>query len=158
MPRPSELLKRALADPRGVAEFGRWLDSLLKIDPATQTILNIPSPITGTYLDAHYLKLDASNAPLTGPLSTSGERRSVTLKSGDYTLTAADEVVVFTATATATLPAATGTGQTYRICNQGSGTVTVDASGGETIKGTLTQSIYAGYDLIVTDYQSGSWA
>ena len=83
----------------------------------------------------------------------------VAVKSGSYVLAATDEVVVFTATATATLPAATGSGKSYRIINEGVGaTVTIDADGSETIKGSLTQTLQQGEDLIITDYASGKWA
>lgn len=81
---------------------------------------------------------------------------TVATKSGDYTLTSADNVVVFTATATATLPAATGSGQTYRIICR-AGTLTVDGNGSETVKGALTQTLAPGEDLIITDTASGVW-
>ena len=77
---------------------------------------------------------------------------------GSYTLKYYDHLVVFTATATATLPAATGSGQTFRICNEGSGTVTIQASGAETIKGTNTKSLTTHQDMILTDYATGLWA
>lgn len=95
-----------------------------------------------------------------GVTTTAGRRQAVATKAANYTLTTADEVVVFTATATALLPAATGTGQTYRICNEGAAGVvlTIDASGAETIKGALTQVLYPGEDLILTDYATGKWA
>ena len=63
---------------------------------------------------------------------------------------------MFTATATATLPEATGSGQTYRIACR-AGTLTIDASGVETIKGETTQTLTAGEDLIITDTASGIW-
>ncbi len=81
---------------------------------------------------------------------------AIAIQSGNYTLTATDEVVVFTATATATLPVATGSGQSYRLVCR-AGTLTIDASGSETIKGSLTQTLYAGEDLIITDTATGVW-
>lgn len=96
---------------------------------------------------------------MTGTLTTLGTRKSVAIKSTNYTLTANDEIVVFTSTAIATLPQATGTGQTYRICSEGSGiTVTIDGNSTDTIKGNLTQTLSDGEDLIITDYASGKWA
>jgi len=83
-------------------------------------------------------------------------KSTVTIKSSTYTLVSSDEVVVFTATATANLPAATGSGQTYRIICR-AGTCTVDGSGSETIKGATTQTLYPGEDLIITDVQSGMY-
>lgn len=91
-----------------------------------------------------------------GTVKTSGRRQAVAIKSANYTLTANDEVVVFTATATASLPAATGTGQTYRLVCR-AGTLTIDASGAETIKGSLTQTLSAGEDFIITDTATGIW-
>jgi len=88
--------------------------------------------------------------------TTTGHRQAVAIKSTSYTLTSADEVVVFTATATASLPAATGSGQTYRLVCR-AGTLTVDASGSETIKGATTQTLYAGEDVIITDTATGVW-
>lgn len=85
-----------------------------------------------------------------------GVRLPVATKAGDYTLTTADNVVVFTATATATLPAATGTGQTYRIICR-AGTLTIDANASETIIGELTQVIYPGENLILSDVGNGVW-
>lgn len=89
-------------------------------------------------------------------VQSTGRKQAVAIKSANYTLTANDEVVVFTATATATLPAATGTGQTYRIVCR-SGVLTIDANGSETIKGSLTQTLTAGEDLIISDTASGVW-
>lgn len=82
----------------------------------------------------------------------------VATKSADYTLTTSDEVVVFTVTATATLPAAIGTGQTYRICNESvGGAVTIDGNSTDSIKGSLTQTLLSGEDMIITDYSAGKW-
>jgi len=99
----------------------------------------------------------------TGTVKTSGRRQAVATKTANYTLTANDEVVVFTGTTngTFTLPAATGTGQTYRLCNEtvtAGVSLTIDGNASETIKGSLTQTLYAGEDLILTDYASGKWA
>lgn len=91
-----------------------------------------------------------------GSIKTLGIKQAVATKGINYTLTATDEVVVFTASSTATLPAATGSGQTYRIVCR-TGTLVIDANGSETIKGSLTQTIVAGEDLIITDTASGIW-
>jgi len=93
----------------------------------------------------------------TGVIKSSGRIKAFSIKSTNYTVTANDEVVVFTATATATLPSATGSGQTYRVCNEGTGTVTIDGNSTDTIKGSLTQTLAGGEDLILTDYASGKW-
>lgn len=78
-----------------------------------------------------------------------------------YTLTATNSFVVFTATGqTATLPAATGGGQTYRIALEvgAAASLTIDGNAADTIKGSLTQTLYDGEDLIITDYATGKWA
>lgn len=124
-----------------------WTDS----DQGTEIAFYTTRDGTTTPLYSIILKSD-------GTLLTTGRRQSVTTQSGNYTLTVNDEIVVFTATATATLPAATGRGQTYRICNEGVGTVTIDGNGSDTIKGSLTQSLAAGEDLILSDYTTGKWA
>jgi len=80
----------------------------------------------------------------------------VSIQSGNYPLVATDSVVVFTATATATLPAATGSGRTYRIVCR-AGTLTIDAAGTETIKGAETAVLSAGEDLLLTDTAMGVW-
>lgn len=91
-----------------------------------------------------------------GVTTTAGRKQAVTTKAINYTLLTSDEVVVFTATATATLPAATGTGQTYRIICR-AGTLTIDGNAAETIKGELTVILSAGEDLIITDTATGIW-
>lgn len=95
----------------------------------------------------------------TGEAQTVGRKQAVAVKSANYTLTVNDEVVVVTATCTQTLPAATGSGQTYRICNEGAAgvVVTIDGNSTDTVKGELTQILYPGEDLILTDYKSGGW-
>jgi|GEM_PF-6798731 len=104
---------------------------------------------------ANVLKTDDSLI-VASTATTAGRKQALATKSANYTLTVNDEVVIFTATATATLPAATGTGQTYRIICR-AGTLTIDANASETIKGELTQVLFAGEDLIITDTASGIW-
>lgn len=87
---------------------------------------------------------------------TNGRRKAVATKSANYTLTANDEVVVFTASATATLPAASGSGQWFSIgCV--AGTVTLDGNSTDTINGELTQTINSGENLQVVDYAANKW-
>lgn len=91
-----------------------------------------------------------------GELQTTGRRQAVSLHAADYTLTVNDEVVVFTAKATATLPTAKGLGTTYRIICR-AGTTTITGYGLDTIIGELTQVLNAGDDLIITDTAEGMW-
>jgi hypothetical protein len=93
-----------------------------------------------------------------GTLRTTGRKQAVSIHSGggSYTLTVNDEVVVFTVTATANLPDATGSGTTFRIVCR-AGTVTINGSHSDTVKGELTQTLNAGEDLIITDTVAGIW-
>ena len=65
-------------------------------------------------------------------------------KTANYTLTSADYTINCTSnTFTITLPTAVGiTGRCFEITNTGSGLITLDADGSETIQGDLTQVIY----------------
>jgi len=103
-------------------------------------------------LDARYVNVTGDT--MTGVFTTVGHRQAITIKSTSYNLLINDELVIFTATAT--LPPATGTGQTYRIVCR-AGITTVDGNGSETIKGSTTQVLYPGEDLIITDTASGVW-
>lgn len=80
-----------------------------------------------------------------------------TVVDGDYNLTTLDNVVVFTTAGTANLPLSIGLGQTYRICNESNGDVTIDGYGTDTIGGELTKTVLPGESLIVTDYTTGKW-
>lgn len=85
-----------------------------------------------------------------------GIKNGLTTTASNLTLTTAHNTVVFTATATATLPAATGSGQTYRlICR--TGTLTIDPNGAETVQGAATLALTAGQSVIITDTASGLW-
>ena len=82
--------------------------------------------------------------------------RAVSVHGTDALLTSDESVVVFTATATATLPPATGSGLTYRLVCR-AGTLTIDPNGAETVKGASTAALSAGEDLILTDTAAGVW-
>jgi hypothetical protein len=80
--------------------------------------------------------------------------------STNQAISTTDGVVVFTETANASLPAATGTGVTLRIANEGAGsrTVSVVLNGSDTLKGdNTTFPLYAGEDIMITDYAVGKW-
>lgn len=78
--------------------------------------------------------------------------------STSHALVRSEDVVVFTATATATLPASNGSGKTFRIVNAGAGVVTVDPQAGDTVRGLASISIASRLDVILTDYADGFWA
>lgn len=67
---------------------------------------------------------------------------NIVTKTGTYTLTSNDVIVLANGTFTLNLPTAVGIeGKTYRIKNIGTGTITVDGNGSETIDGTTTASL-----------------
>jgi hypothetical protein len=88
--------------------------------------------------------------------TTSLPRQTVRLTAVDTTAVSTDQVIVATSTATITLPAATGSGQTYRIKSR-SGTTTIDGNGAETVNGAATQELTAGQSVTITDTAVGIW-
>jgi len=80
------------------------------------------------------LEVDAS--------TTSTEIYTYSAKTGDYTVLTTDRTIDCTGTITITLPTAVGNdGQCFVVKNSGSGSVTVDADGTETIDGALSHVI-----------------
>ncbi len=78
-------------------------------------------------------------------------------KSGNYTLLATDYVVIFTATATATLNSSLSAGQSYRIKFTGSsGAVTLSPSSG-TIDGQASITMGIQYDAIDVVFDGTNW-
>jgi len=79
-------------------------------------------------------------------------------KTADYTLTSSDYTVNCTSgTFTVTLPTAVGIqGRIYNIKNTGTGTITVDANGTETIDGDLTESVYQ-YENLQIQSTNSNW-
>lgn len=75
-------------------------------------------------------------------------------ETGNYTILTTDQGKFFnvTATATITLPAAASAGAQFPvlIANNGSGTVTVDGNGAETINGAAALSLAAGQAALIT--------
>jgi len=89
-------------------------------------------------------------------IESSGRRQATVTQTADYTALVSDEIIRFTSDATLTLPAATGTGQTYTVIADGC-TAIIDANGSETINNELTQTIYDGDAIILHDTASGVW-
>lgn len=92
-----------------------------------------------------------------GDLALGGIRHRVAVKSSSYTLTSDDHTLAFSSTATATLPLAAGSGQTYRIIARPGVTVTIAPDGSDTVKGATSQTIQDGEDMILTDVAAGVW-
>lgn len=144
------------------------MTDIYNLSPAAVTIDSAsPAAVTVTVVNGTQVPLSADEfAAIRSAATPSADNvfatmddanlRVVAIKSGNYPLTNADAVVVFTATATATLPAATGSGRTYRIICR-AGTLTIDADGSETIKGAETAVLSAGEDLVLTDTATGVW-
>jgi len=66
-------------------------------------------------------------------------------------------VIRFTASATLTLPAATGSGKLFWVRAVGAVTVVVDGNGSDTINEELTQTLGAGDSIQVIDEAAGVW-
>lgn len=94
----------------------------------------------------------------TGTVTTPGIKRNLVTKSALYTLTTSDHIVVATSgTWTATLPtAASIAGTEYIIKNSGSGIITVDPAGTETIDGSTTIDL-AQYDSLTVVSDGTNW-
>jgi hypothetical protein len=84
--------------------------------------------------------------------------RSISTQTTAYTIGATDSVVLCNGTFTVTLPTAVGrTGKTYEIKNIGTGTVTVDGNGSQTIDGALTFVLDAQYEAITIISDGSNW-
>lgn len=97
----------------------------------------------------------------TGALLISAEilpRVSVVSVSADYTASVNDQVIECTAALTVTLPAAAGAnGVRLAVVNAGTGVVTVDADGSETISGSLTWTIGTQWDCMEIVCDGAAW-
>jgi hypothetical protein len=84
--------------------------------------------------------------------------KPVATETGTYTVTTADHLIRFTATATCNLPPATGSGQPLIVAADGAGVVvTVDGNGSETINNELTQVLTDGDAIDLYDVAVGKW-
>lgn len=112
--------------------------------------------INATYIDSAIARL--ASPTFTGTVTTPGVKRNVVTKSALYTLTASDHIVIATSgTWTATLPtAASIAGTEYIIKNSGSGIITVDPAGTETIDGSTTIDL-AQYDSLTVVSDGTNW-
>jgi len=87
-----------------------------------------------------------------------GGNPSVTTKTGNYTATTDDDTIRCNGTLTITLPTAIGNdGKTFDIKNIGTGTVTIDGDGSQTIDGELSVSNSIQYDTITVRSNGSNW-
>lgn len=99
----------------------------------------------------------------TGVTIVKGLRSAVTTKTGNYTATLADNEIRVDCTSgavTITLPAATGTGQVFRIkkIDSSGNAVTIARAGSDTIDGATSASLAAQYDKVtLVDGASAVW-
>jgi len=101
-----------------------------------------------------------TNSITTGGIVVNGVMiKSYTAKTGTYTITEEDYLIDCTANSfTLTLPTAVGiTGREYRIKNSGTGTITVDCNGSETIDDGLTAEIAIQYESITVVSNGSNW-
>jgi len=123
-----------------------WVDTT--IDTRTTNYTTTGTVTVGTLTDGI--------ASLTnGKCSAKGYSANVVTKTGIYTATVTDDVILGNGTFTITLPAAAGvTGKIFNIKNIGTGTITVDGDGGETIDGDATVDLIQ--DEVITIICNGS--
>ncbi|KKN03166.1 hypothetical protein LCGC14_1110410 [marine sediment metagenome] len=94
-------------------------------------------------------------------LGEKGFRVNIAAKTAAYTISVTDDVILCGAgnqTFTVTLPAASGaTGKVYHIKNVGTGTITVDGNGSETIDGGITAILTVQYESITILSEGSEW-
>ena len=80
------------------------------------------------------------------------------VSSGPYSAAISDGVILVTGTFTIDLPTAIGnTGRYLVIKNIGTGTITVDASGTQTIDGALTYTLTLQYEVVTIVSDGSNW-
>jgi hypothetical protein len=82
---------------------------------------------------------------------------NITEVDNTYIVLITDEWIRCDGTFTVTLPEATGSGKGYLIMNIGTGVITIDGDGGDTINGLPTQTVYTLLSLFVLDAEDGNW-
>jgi hypothetical protein len=82
------------------------------------------------------------------------------IKTANYTMVAADSMLVADSVSsfTITLVAATGSGRMVSITNVNTGVLTVDANASETIIGSASQTLNQWETIKLWDYATGKWA
>lgn len=90
----------------------------------------------------------------------SGTTLPITSKTGTYIITNDDCVVLCTSgTFTVTLPTAVGIdGQYFIVKNMGTGVITVDANGSQTMDGQLNKTLAVQYESLTFISNGANWA
>lgn len=82
----------------------------------------------------------------------------ISSKTGDYTATSDDDVILCSGTFAVSLPAASGvSGKRFYIKNTGTGSITVDPNGSETIDGGEIAVIESQYESITIVCDGSNW-
>ena len=122
-----------------------------------------------TAFDSVYLKLDASNDPITAPLEIEGaitatgviENVNTTAKTANYTITATDDNVICDTSGgafTITLPASPENGRVYTIILETAGNILTLDGNGKNIVGAATLLITSADDAAVVVYNGTQWS
>ena len=83
---------------------------------------------------------------------------SVNNQSTDYSIIETDRLVRFTATATVTLPSASGSGRIITlVCDADQAVLTITPSGSDTVNREISQTLYDGDSITIVDVDSGQW-
>lgn len=120
------------------------------------------------YLGGLYLKLDASNDPITNPLEIQGaitatgviENVNATAKTGNYTLVATDDNIVCDTSGgafTVTLPASPENGRVYTITLETAGNTLTISGNGKNINGSSTIFTTVAGTTIQLFYNGTQW-
>ncbi len=113
--------------------------------------------VVGNYAQNGNFDVDGTGE-VTGVMTLNGTKLNLAQKTANYTLTSADRFIVATNTITLTLPTAIGISETiYTIKNIGTGAVTVDGNGSETIDGELTVTLNSQYQAINVISDGDEW-
>ena len=104
--------------------------------------------------------IDKTSIDVNTGQSVMGEVKSYKYITDTYTILLGDEVILCIGTFTVTLPAIATVppGKTYFITNFGTGTITIDGDGAETINGAATISTNGQYETIMIYETSTAWA
>jgi hypothetical protein len=143
-------------------------DSADSYNKKALTWANVKSALN-TYLGGLYLKLDASNDPITNPLEIQGaitatgviENVNTTAKTSNYTVVATDDNILCDTSGgafTVTLPASPENGRCYTIVLETGGYPLTVAGNGKNILGESTKTINYESTAIQLMYNGTQWS